>query len=62
MPKDKKSINPLAIKPSKKLPKTMSDDEFFEFIENNSLADYWDELEEVKDVTIQRPGPPDKKS
>lgn len=61
MTKNKNTINPLALKSSKKLPEDMSDDEFFDFIENNSLADYWDEFEEVKDVTIKRPKLPDKK-
>ncbi len=60
MKKNKNNINPLALKSSKKLPKNMSDDEFFEFIENNCMADYWDEFEEVKDVTVKRPKPPDK--
>jgi len=38
-----------------KLPEFKTDDEFFEFVENNDTADYWDEFEDVENVTIKRP-------
>lgn len=40
-----------------KLPKFKSEKEFAKFVEEHDLADYWEELEDVKDMTvkIQRP-------
>jgi len=38
-----------------KLPEFKTDEEFFEFVENNDTADYWDEFEDVEDVIIKRP-------
>ena len=39
----------------KKLPAFKSDENFFEFLENHDTADYWDEFEDVKNVTVKRP-------
>lgn len=50
MTNPKNSVNPLALKPSSKPLSEMSDDEFFDHIENNDTADHWDEFEDVEDV------------
>ena len=46
---------PLPFPDSEKPLKDMDDDEFFDHIENHDTADYWDEFEDVEDVTIERP-------
>lgn len=38
-----------------KLPDFETDEEFAEFFETHSFADYWDEFEDVEDVEIKRP-------
>ena len=62
MSNPKNSFNPLALEPSSKPLNEMSDDEFFDHIENNDTADHWDELEEVEDVSINHPVRSDAKT
>lgn len=38
-----------------KLPDFETDEEFAEFFETHSFADYWDEFEDVEDVSLKRP-------
>lgn len=39
----------------KKMPKFKTEEEFAEFVEKNDVADYADDLEEVKDIKISIP-------
>ncbi len=40
---------------AKKLPDFETDEEFAEFFDSHSSADYWDEFETIEDVEIKRP-------
>jgi predicted DNA binding CopG/RHH family protein len=41
-----------------KLPEFKTDQEAYEFFEEHSVADYWEEMEPVEDVRIDIPRPP----
>lgn len=43
-----------------RIPKFKTEEEFAKFIEEHDLADYWKELEEVKEVTVALPRPAKK--
>ncbi len=40
---------------SKKLPKFKTEEEFAKFVEEHDMADYADELEEIKDIRVTIP-------